>query len=407
MRRELSAGGVHHPRYPLIENRVQAGIMAHAHAEARPVSRAGLTEVSSSSRGKISAEVARLVELGLLAEEGLAESEGGRRSALVGIPRSAGLVVAVDIGATHVGVALTTLGSEILVHRREPSDVRFGPHPVLGRVRAILDELFEEQGAGREDVVAIGVGVPGPVEQASGLLTVPPIMPGWDRFPIRDVFLGEYAAPVFVDNDVNIMALGEHWTHWRDREHFLFIKVGTGIGCGIVASGQIHRGAKGAAGDIGHIRLTGEDALCRCGNVGCLEAVSGGGALARRLSEQGIEANTARDVVRLVRDGNSLATQLVREAGRDLGEVLAGCVNFFNPGVIVIGGDLGQASDQLLAGVREVTVSRSLPLATQELRVVPSQLGDRAGVIGAAIMAIEHALSPDAIARAIRGSAAA
>jgi predicted NBD/HSP70 family sugar kinase len=174
-----------------------------------------------------------------------------------------------------------------------------------------------------------------------------------------------------------------------------------------VAGGQIHRGAKGAAGDIGHIRLADEDAVCRCGNIGCLEAVSGGGALARRLTEEGVEAVTARDVVRLVRAGNPLATHLVREAGRDLGEVLAGCVNFFNPGVIVIGGDLGQASEQLLAGLREVTFSRSLPLATEELRVVPSSLGDRAGMIGAAIMAIEHVLSPAAIDRAIRRAAVA
>ena len=142
--------------------------------------------------------------------------------------------------------------------------------------------------------------------------------------------------------------------------------------------------------------------MCRCGNVGCLEAVSGGRA-ARRLAEEGVEAdNPHADVVRLVRAGNPLATHLVREAGRDLGEALAGCVNFFNPGVIVIGGDLGQASEQLLAGVREVTFSRSLPLATEELRVVPSRLGDRAGLIGAAIMAIEHVLSPEAIDRAIR-----
>jgi predicted NBD/HSP70 family sugar kinase len=237
--------------------------------------------------------------------------------------------------------------------------------------------------------------------------TSPPIMPGWDGFSIPDWFADRYDAPVLVDNDVNIMALGEHWTHWRDRAHLLFIKVGTGIGCGIVVEGHIHRGAKGAAGDIGHIRLAGHDVVCRCGNVGCLEAVSGGGALARRLSDEGIEAKTSRDVARLVKAGNGAATRLVREAGRNLGDVLAGCVNFFNPEVIVIGGDVGQASQQLLAGVREVTFQRSLPLATEELRVVPSQLGDRAGVIGAAIMMIEHVLSPDAIDRAIRRGVAA
>ncbi|HEX5894131.1 MAG TPA: ROK family protein, partial [Solirubrobacterales bacterium] len=120
-----------------------------------------------------------------------------------------------------------------------------------------------------------------------------------------------------------------------------------------------------------------------------------------------VEAKTSRDVVELVRAGNPLATRLVREAGRHLGEVLAEAVNFFNPGVIVIGGDLGQVHEQLLAGVREVTFRRSLPLATGELNTVPSQLGDRAGVIGAAIMALDRVLSPEAIDRAMQEGAAA
>jgi predicted NBD/HSP70 family sugar kinase len=232
-------------------------------------------------------------------------------------------------------------------------------------------------------------------------------MPGWDGFSVPGWFASRYDAPVLVDNDVNIMALGEHSASWRDRVHLLFIKIGTGIGCGIVAGGRIHHGAKGAAGDIGHIRLAGWEVTCRCGNVGCLEAVSGGGAIARRLSDDGIEARTSRDVVQLVRGGSVPATRLVREAGRNLGEVLAGCVNFFNPEVIVIGGDVGTASHQLLAGVREVIFQRSLPLATEDLRVVPSGLGDRAGVVGAAVMVIEHVLSPAAIDRALRRAAVA
>ena len=198
-------------RHPLVKNRTQAGIMLYVCAEARPVSRSHLIEALGASRGKISTEVGRLIDAGLLAESGFAESERGRRSTLVGIPYSAGLIAAIDIGATSIDVALTTLGSKLIAHRGEPADVRDGPLPVLDRVKALLADLLEEQAAVPHDVLAIGVGVPGPVEQASGLLTVPPIMPGWDRFPIRDAFAGEYASPVFVDNDVNMMALGEHW----------------------------------------------------------------------------------------------------------------------------------------------------------------------------------------------------
>ena len=134
--------------YPLVGTRVQASIMAHVHAEARPVSRAQLTAALKVTRGKVSAEVAELIEAGFLVEEGLAESNGGRRSTLLGIPRSAGLIAAVDLGATSLDVALTTLGSEIVAHRGEPTDVRFGPGPVLERVEALVAELLDEQGTG-------------------------------------------------------------------------------------------------------------------------------------------------------------------------------------------------------------------------------------------------------------------
>jgi predicted NBD/HSP70 family sugar kinase len=232
-------------------------------------------------------------------------------------------------------------------------------------------------------------------------------MPGWDGYEIPGWFAGRYDCPVLVDNDVNIMALGEHWSQWRETEHLLFVKVGTGIGSGLVASRAIHRGAQGAAGDVGHIAVPGhDDVICSCGNVGCLEAVAGGRALARRLSELGLEAHDTRDVVQLVRAGDARAVRMVREAGRALGTVLAACVNFFNPAVIVIGGDLAEAQEQLLAGVREVTFQRSTPLATQELVTVPSRLGDRAGIIGAAIMVIEAILAPEAINRALQSEVA-
>jgi glucokinase-like ROK family protein len=408
MRHELSAGAVRHPRYPVIENKVQAGIMTHVHAEARAVSRARLTEVSDSSRGKISAEVARLVELGLLAEEGLAESEGGRRSALVGIPRSAGLVVAVDIGATHVGVALTTLGSKILAHRREPADVRIGPHPVLDRVRGLLDELFEEQGAGREDVVAIGVGVPGPVEQASGLLTVPPIMPGWDRFPIRDVFLGGYAAPVFVDNDVNIMALGEHWGGVsKGVADNIFVKIGTGIGSGIIIGARLHRGIQGCAGDLGHVCVDPQGPTCTCGNQGCLEAMAAAPAMVARAErcardgESEILASvleekgelTTRDIGEAARRSDDCAASVIRGSGKLIGQTLASVVSVLNPSLIVIGGGVLHIGNALLAEIRSAVYQRSLPLATRNLPIVMSELDDVAGVTGASVMAARGVLS--------------
>jgi predicted NBD/HSP70 family sugar kinase len=209
---------------------------------------------------------------------------------------------------------------------------------------------------------------------------------------------------VLVDNDVNIMALGEHFRSWPHVSHMLYVKVGTGIGCGIITGRGIYRGGQGAAGDIGHIRLPShDDVICECGNVGCLEAVAGGRALVRALRDLGHDVETSRDVVGLVRAHDLDAVRLVRQAGRDLGEVLAGLVNALNPEVIVIGGDVAGAHEQLFAGIREIVYQRSTALATRNLQIVPSHLDDRAGIIGAAGMATEHLLAPEQLDAWVNG----
>jgi predicted NBD/HSP70 family sugar kinase len=371
------------------------------------VTRAELARRTGLARSTVAQRVDALLAHELVYEAGDSASTGGRPPTVLAFNREAGVVLAADLGATHSRLAVSDLAAQPLAETPLEIDISAGPEAVLERVHEQFIELLGRVDRTAADVRGIGVGVPGPVAFAIGAPVNPPIMPGWDGFAIPAWFAQRFDAPVLVDNDVNIMALGEHWTHWRDTEHLLFVKVGTGIGSGIVAGRAIHRGAQGGAGDIGHITVAGhDDVVCGCGNVGCLEAVAGGRALARRLTEIGLEAADTRDVVRLVRSGDARAVRMVREAGRSLGEVLAGCVNFFNPSVIVVGGDLSEAHEQLLAGVREVTFQRSLPLATQELSTVPSRLGDRAGVIGAAIMVIEHVLAPEAIDRMLQGVAA-
>ena len=367
------------------------------------VTRADLARVTGLARSTVAQRVDALLEQGLVYEAGGSASTGGRPPTVLAFNRDAGVVLVADLGATHARVAVTDLIGTALAERASNLDIALGPEHVLAWVVERFAELLDEIERSSDGVRGIGLGVPGPVEFASGRPVSPPIMPGWDDFPIPDWFADLYSAPVLVDNDVNIMARGEHWMHWRETEHLLLVKVGTGIGCGIVAEGHIHRGARGAAGDIGHIRATSsEEVICRCGNIGCLEAIAGGQALARRLADAGEDASHSRDVVRLVNSGHAGAIRMVRDAGRTLGEVLAGTVNFFNPAVIVIGGDIAEAHAQLLAGVREGIFSRSLPLATRDLRIVPSRLGDRAGVTGAAIMAIDHVLSPAAVDRSLQ-----
>ncbi|MDA0184574.1 ROK family transcriptional regulator [Solirubrobacter phytolaccae] len=366
------------------------------------VTRADLARRTGLARSTVAQRVEALLAHQLVYEAGGSASTGGRPPTVLAFNRSAGVVLVADLGATHSRLAVSDLSGAPLTERAYDTDIARDPEDVLAWVNERFEELLAEVGRGAEDVRGIGVGVPAPVAFSRGEPVAPPMMPGWDGYSIPDWFAQHYDAPVLVDNDVNIMALGEHWMHWRDTDHLLFVKLGTGIGCGIVTDRRIHRGAQGAAGDIGHVRLAGhDDVVCRCGNVGCLEAVAGGRALAAQLARRGLDATTSRDVVRLVKAGEPAAVAAVRDAGRFLGEVLAECINFFNPGAIVIGGDIADAHQHLLAGVREIAFGRSLPMATRDLRMGCSQLGDRAGVIGAAIMVVEHVLAPDTVDRAI------
>jgi len=386
---------------------IGAGSVLQLIRDREGMTRSDLARITGLARSTVAQRVDALLAHELVYEAGGTASTGGRPPTLLTFNQAAGVVLVADLGATHSRLAASDLAGAPLAEEAFDMDIAAGPERVLGHVNEHFSALLGELGRTPEDVRGIGIGVPGPVAFHKGQPVKPPIMPGWNGFPIPRWFAAHYDAPVLVDNDVNIMALGEHWANWRETEHLMFVKVGTGIGCGIVAGRAIHRGAQGAAGDIGHIRLPGhEDVRCRCGNLGCVEAVAGGGALARRLTEAGLEAADSRDVVRLLRADDATAVRMVREAGRYLGEVLAGCVNFFNPGVIVIGGDVGEAPE-LLAGVREVTIQRSLPLATGELAIVASRLGDRAGVVGAAIMVVEHVLAPDVVDRVVQAGAAA
>lgn len=366
--------------------------------DGRPRTRAQLAESTGLARSTITARVDVLMRLGLVAPYGDARSTGGRPPSLFALNPSARVVAGVDVGATHAVAVLCDLSGAVLAEHRAALDIAGGPQHVLGWVTDTVAALLAEATRPAGDLAAIGMGLPGPVEHSTGRPINPPIMPGWDRYDVPGHLQRTYSLPVLIDNDVNIMALGEQRTHLREVDDLVFIKVATGIGAGIISGGRLQRGAQGTAGDLGHVRvLRGEGVLCRCGNEGCLEAVAAGPALAARLREGGREVSSTHDVVALVRGGDVGAIQEIRQAGRDIGEVVATMVNLINPSVVVIGGRLADAGEHLLAGIREVVYRRSLPLATESLRVISSQAGAEAGVLGAASMAITHVLSPEAI----------
>jgi predicted NBD/HSP70 family sugar kinase len=355
--------------------------------------RAELAASTGLARSTVAARVDALLASGLVGHAGEAMSTGGRPPTRFQFDPAVRVVLGADLGATHARLAVTDLAGSVLAEVNEDLDIALGPDVVLDRVVTLARELLAPWEP--KLLAGIGVGLPGPVEHSTGRPVNPPIMPGWDGFDVPARLTAELGAPTLVDNDVNVMALGEHFAHWPGTAHLMLVKVATGIGSGIISDGALRRGAQGAAGDLGHVAVPGGgDVPCRCGNTGCLEAIASGGALAAALRARGHDTRSSRDVVALARAGSVEAVQLVRAAGRDIGEVLSTAVSLLNPSVIVIGGALAAAGEHLLAGVREVVYRRSLPLATQHLRIVPSRSGERAGVIGAAVMVVERVLSP-------------
>jgi predicted NBD/HSP70 family sugar kinase len=372
------------------------GALFQLFRDGRPRTRAELSAETGLARSTVAERIESLLAAGLLCQADKAGSTGGRPPSTFAFNPAARVVLAADIGATHIKLAVADLSGHLVAERDQAIDIAAGPERVLDYVSETGPALLTEAGREAKDLLGVGVGLPGPVEHASGRPVNPPIMPGWNGFDVQGNLHRRLGTTVaLVDNDVNLMAVGEHRTHWPEAPDLMFVKVATGIGAGLIGDGRLHRGSRGAAGDLGHVRVPhGAEVTCRCGNVGCLEAVASGAAVAAKLSALGLAARTSADVVQLARGGSVEALQSLRQAGRHIGEVLATAVSLFNPSVIVVGGSLSQAGEHLIAGVREVVYRRSLPLATENLRIVPSRAGARAGVLGAAAMVVEHALSP-------------
>lgn len=352
------------------------------------------------ARSTVVQRLAVLLELGWVGEAGAAVASGGRPTSVLTFNAGAGVVLVADLGQTGCHLAACDLHASPLAEVTAALSIAEGPAPVLGWVEAQFRSLLSEIGRAPADVVGIGIGIPAPVDHTTGVPVSPPAMPGWDGEDVGAHFAGTFDCPVLVDNDVRIMALGEHRTVRGEERNMLFVKVGSGIGSGLVVDGHIVRGELGAAGDIGHI-VVAPDAqeICMCGNRGCLEAVAGGWAISRRLGDL---APAPPDVVRLVKEGHPDAIREVRRTGRYLGIAIAGAINLLNPRSVILGGNIAQAEEQVLAAVREVVYSRATPLATRHLHIGLSELAHEAGIVGAAHLVIDHAFAPARVDQRLR-----
>jgi predicted NBD/HSP70 family sugar kinase len=360
-------------------------------------------------RTVVSMRVSELMDSGLIVEDGLAQSSGGRAPRRLSFSESRALLLVAELGATSISVGVATLTGEIIASRREPSAIADGPDVVLTRVETLFDDLVAANPGEYGEIWGIGIGVPGPVEYRSGRPVSPPIMPGWDAYPIRERLESRYGAPVWVDNDVNLMALGEHRAGIADgADNLVFVKIGSGIGAGLISNGRLQRGDQGVAGDVGHIEIEADSSvLCRCGNYGCAEAIAGGSALLQRAREHlagggsisgydGTAASvTLDDLASASQRGDRFARDLFDGSARSVGRLLATLVNIQNPSLVVLGGAVAGSSDSYLAIVKEVVFGRSTALATRDLTIAMSRPSADIALRGAAQMIIEQLFSRD------------
>ncbi len=368
------------------------------------ISRIELSRQMNLTRAAITTIVADLQSEGLVRE---VESHypSGRRPIVLEINPERGYVVGIDMGATHVTILVTDYSARVVRELDETLDINAGPAVCLPRVEELVHRILAEAGLTLKDVSAIGAGVPGPVVAGVGV-SGPPIMPGWDGYPIRDDLAKRFGLPVSLRNDAELGAIGE-WAYGagRGERHLAYIKVGTGIGAGLLLDGQIYGGANGSAGEIGHVTIDESGPICTCGNRGCLEALAGGRAIARRaiqevnsgrrtmLAEITPTSNIrSRDVIAAARRGDLVSQQIVSEAGVHLGTALASLVNLFNPSMVVVGGGVAQIGDLLLEPIRETVHQRSLLPASRSVRITSALLGRRSSAMGAVVQALSIVL---------------
>ncbi|OEV02683.1 ROK family protein [Streptomyces oceani] len=399
-------------------NQASAGHLLRLIRTGTATTRGELQRATGLSRSTVGSRLDQLFAAGWLrtgAGTAGGAAGGGRPSARLEFDTRHAVVLAADLETRHVRAAVLDLGGTVLAERSGPLRVDDGPERVLDQLAEWFAVALDEAGTPASQVCGIGLSVPGPVDWTSGRVVQPPIMPGWDRYPVAERMRQAFAEhtrpssaagprqdpmgpdsatlPVLVENDANVMAYAEQRFGYPDCAAFLLVKVSTGIGAGVVVDGETYRGIDGGAGDIGHIRLHDcPDALCMCGSYGCLAAVASGRALAEQLAAVGVPAGSGTDVREHLAAGRPEAVRLAREAGRRVGEVLVTVVTLLNPGVLMLTGEL--AGTPFLTGVRELLYQRAMPRTTAHLQVVTARLGDRAGLVGAGAMVVEHLYAP-------------
>jgi glucokinase-like ROK family protein len=378
------------------------------------ISRSDIAEELGLTRAGVTIIVNDLLDSGIILETASRSTPSGRPPVVLELNPDYGLVAAIDMGATHLSVAVGDFSARIIQETEQPFRIDNGPEKCLGEVNLALQAIVEKCGIQIKDLSAVGVSVPGPVVTDAGMVMAPPIMPGWDRFPIRDTLENLWKISVTINNDADLGALGE-WAYGagRGEKNLAFIKVGSGIGAGLIIDQQIYVGSTGSAGEIGHLTIDKNGPLCTCGNYGCLEAFASGSAIeiqAQKLVESGKrtlltnshENNiTVSDVADAARRGDLAAQEIIKRSGTFIGIAIAGLINLVNPSTVIIGGGVAQVGDLLTGPIRQEVRERSLRASEHVVRITTAMLGRRSSLIGALVQAINIAVH-DSIERKAR-----
>lgn len=309
--------------------------------------------------------------------------------------------VGVDIGGTNIKIALVDFDGKIIYSNTVPTRAEMGYEAGVNNIKQAIKELMGETGANEKTIEAIGFGLPGQIDYKEGIVKNLPNIPGWVNIPLAKIIEEEFSIPTRLDNDVRCAALGElNFGAGKNCENLICITVGTGIGSGIVLNGKLVRGATNAAGEIGHIKMdmTGGP-LCGCGDYGCFEAYASGPAIVSMAKEYISGGKSAKYkemaadgiitpyiVAQAALQGDAVSIQIFKQMGKIIGTGLTSVINLLNPEKIIIGGGVADAGDILLEPIRKTILDRAMPIQAAAVSVVPAQLANSAGVIGASLL---------------------
>ena len=363
-------------------------------AEAGAVSRADLARRAALAPSTVSAVVSELHAAGLVVEpaEPVHPSERGtvgRPPVLIALHRKAGVVAGIDFGKRHLRLAISDLSHSLLAERHRALDADLPAKDAIAMATHVFADALEEAEVARDEVVGVGLGLPGPVHRPSGELGNSTILPGWAGTRAAEAVADALALPVEVENDANLGALGEWmWGAGRGAAHMAYVKAATGIGAGFIVANAPYVGAGGTAGELGHTVVDPGGPICRCGNRGCLETYAGAPAILSSLRDVHGDGLTLQDAVALAVRGDAGCQRAIADAGTAIGTAVATLCNLFNPHRVVVGGDLGAAGELLLAPLRESLVRGAIRSAAEDVTVVQGELGDRAEVLGAVALVL-------------------